>query len=145
MIIPCLVHLNDLIVYYIVSNVSHFRSNFFNFRAIFVHLLSIFRAQFQHFRCTICRILFPRYRRIRKRTQLPVDPQNGRHYKCERAMHYLTRSYLDNPAETTSSALRDGGFDFWCCPSSSSLLRSSLGSFFREFLDCDIFSWPALS
>ena len=32
---------------------------------------------------------FPRYRWIRKRTQLlPVGPQNGRQYECERAMHY---------------------------------------------------------
>ena len=31
--------------------------NFFKFWAIFVQLLSIFRAQFQHFRSTICRSL----------------------------------------------------------------------------------------
>ena len=31
---------------------------------------------------------FPRHRQIRKRTELPVDPENGRQYECERAVHY---------------------------------------------------------
>ena len=38
---------------------------------------------------------FPKYRRIRKRTQLPVDPQNCRHYECERAMHAcMTQTFI---------------------------------------------------
>ena len=54
MVIPYLVL---LIVYFVVGYFSHFRSNFFNFRANFGQLLSIFRAQFQYFRSTICRSL----------------------------------------------------------------------------------------
>ena len=59
MVMPCLVQLNDLIVYFVLTNFSHFRSNFFKFQAIFVQLLGIFRAQFQYFRSTICRSLVP--------------------------------------------------------------------------------------
>ena len=56
---------------FFVSNFSHFRSNFFNFRATFVQLLSIFRVQFQHFRSTICTSL------LRMRISNLFNIQNG--------------------------------------------------------------------
>ena len=31
---------------------------------------------------------FPRYRRIKKRTQLPVGLKNGHQHECEHAVHY---------------------------------------------------------